>query len=207
MVEALPAGQNNGHTGHNPYEFIMSPPQPKRAPFKLSLSGIALLGGGIVLILIVLALVLGALAPKGITPGLTTAAEQQQEIVRIATAAAPAATGQDTRNFVSNVEISVSSSQTQVLAYLAAHGTKLNSKTLALKQNAQTDTLLTNAATAGTYDSTVASTLVTELKAYAQTLNTTYKQASNSESKALLQKCYAAAAALIAQGNSLQTSN
>ena len=211
VVPPLPVNVNNGHTGHNAYEFIMAPPAPKH---KLSLGTsksfllrIALIVGSAVVLMIIAAFALSAFAPKGATPGLTAIAARQQEIIRIATAATDQTTGQDTANFVANVTASLTSSQQQVINYLAERGTTLGQKTLAADQDSSTDTLLANAASANTYDSAVAQTLTSQLQTYTDLLRTTYHQTSNKQTQALLQTGYSGAALLLTQAKALSADN
>jgi hypothetical protein len=207
VMPPLPAGQNNGHSGHNPYEFIVNPNTPKHGGNALGgdnfLKKIGLLVGGLVVVLIIAAVVISHFAPKGSTPGLTAIAQRQQEIVRIATLAVTNTTGQDTKNLATNIELSVTSNQTQIVSYLASHGTKLKAKDLALDKSSQTDTLLTNATSAGTYDSVVAQTLASQLQTYESLLQTTYKQTTSKPAKQLIQSCYDSATKLLKQAKSL----
>jgi len=201
---------NTGHSGHNPYEFIVAGKQTKRSSF---LGGgsffgkIALILGSAIVLIVVIVLISSALSPKGINPKLTDIAEQQQEIVRVAEAASQQAVGQDTKNFVTNVTFSVSSGQQQILGYLEKHGTKVSAKTLALKQDSQTDTLLTNAATAGNFDSAATQKLASSLQTYISSLKDAYNQTSSADLKQILQSDYASAQVLATQAKSLQTSN
>lgn len=205
VLPPLPVGQNNGHSGHNPYEFIVNPNTPKH---RVGLAGsfgmkIGLLVGGAALLMIVIAVLMSALGPKSVMPQLTEIAQQQQEIIRIASDASDKASGTDTTNFVTNVALSVTTSQNEVIAYATSHGQKLPPKVLALKQDAKTDTLLANAANAGTYDRTVASTLSDELTAYEGQLQKTYKATSSKKVKQLLQDCFTTASKLVQQAKNL----
>jgi len=207
VVPPLPVGQNNGHSGHNPYEFIVNPNTPQK---RGGLAGagfgkqIALLVGGVVVLLIIAAVALSALKPKGIGSDMLAIAQRQQEIVRLATAASQQASGQDAKNFAINTQLSVSSSQQQVVGFLTTHGTKTNEKLLALDHTAATDTLLASAANAGTYDSAVVSTLSDQLKTYEGQVQSTYKKATSKTSKQLLQNSYTSASKLLTQANSVQ---
>ncbi len=212
VVPPLPVSNNVGHSGHNPYEFIVNPNTPKhnRSLFGGGSSVFARLGillGGAVLLMIIVGIVISALAPKGSTSGLTAIAQRQQEIVRVATAATLQATGQDTKNFVANTELSITSSQQQVLAYLADHGTKLAAKQLGLDKDAQTDTLLANAATANNYDSAAVENLTSQLQTYKQQLQTTFNQTSSKTVKQLVQNSFASADKLLAQAKAISASN
>jgi len=212
QYEVVPTPQvapNNGHTGHNPYEFIVNPVQPRRGMGafggKTPWKGIALIGGALVVVMIVVAVIINGAAPKGSVPGLTSAAQRQQEIIRIATEATKTATGQDTLNFAANVEFSIASSQQQTLTYLQEHGTKLKTKQLALNKDLKTDELLTNAQTAGTYDTTVVQTLTAQLQTYEGILQSTNSQTSSKSAKQLLQTSFVSAEKLLEQAKNLST--
>jgi hypothetical protein len=210
VVPPLPTGGNDGHTGHNPYDFIMNPnTNTKRSGGFLSgdafLMRIGLLVGGLVVLFVVAAVLISSLSPKGVTPGLASIAERQQEIIRVATAATQQTTSQDAKNFVSNVELSMTSSQQGVLSYLTARGTKLSSKVLALDQSSATDSQLATAATANNYDSAVTQNLTEQLQVYESLLQTTYKQSTGPNSKALLQTDYNGAVLLLQQAKTLST--
>jgi len=212
VVPPLPAGANNGHTGHNPYEFIVNPGAPKRRSLSLGggnpfLMRIFLLVGGAVVIMIVAAIILSALAPKGSTPGLISIAQRQQEIVRIASTATTQASGLDIQNFAATVAASVTSDQQATLAFLQAHGTKLSTKTLALDQDTKTDSILADAATAGTYDTAVTQNLTEQLQTYESLLAQTFKETNNKQSKQLLQSNFSNASVLVARSKALNATN
>jgi type II secretory pathway pseudopilin PulG len=212
-VVPAPTPNNSRQSGHNPYDFIVNPNTPKRsigggmfsgkAPWK----GLALIGAGLVVVIIIVGIVLSSLAPKGSTPGLTAAAQRQQEIIRIATAATKTAAGQGTRNFATNVQFSVTSSQEQTLAYLKSHGTKVKKQQLALNKDVQTDALLANALTAGTYDTAVVQNLTSQLQTYEGLLKSTYNQTTGKSARELLQASYDSAAKLLEQAKALNSGN
>lgn len=200
---------NNGQSGHNPYQFIFEADQVRGgkrgglmgdAFFKL----IALIVGGVVILLVVAALVIDSLAPKGSLPGMIAIAQRQQEIVRVATTANQQATSADVRNFAQNVSLSVSSSQQQISGYATAHGAKLDTKTLALDKSAQTDSQLAAAATANNYDSAAAQDLVSQLQTYEKLLQTTYKQTDSKTARHLLQAAFSSSDLLLQQGQAVE---
>ncbi|HSX31215.1 MAG TPA: hypothetical protein VLE99_04825 [Candidatus Saccharimonadales bacterium] len=212
QYEVLPAptaAPNNGHTGHNPYEFIVNPATPPKRPFSFSLGGgslvkrLAVIVGGVALLVIVGSIVLSTVLPKGNAAGLIAIAQRQQEIVRIAADATGQAGQQDTLNFVTNTQVSITSSQQQMLSYLTTHGVKISSQLLAADQDSQTDAQLDNAASANNYDAAVAQNLTAQLQAYEILLQNTYKSSSNKQTKDLLQTCYDSAAKLVEQAKGL----
>ena len=99
----------------------------------------------------------------------------------------------------------MTSAQTQVLNYLSARGTKLSTKVLALDQSSASDTELANAATANDFDSAITQNLTLQLENYESLLQTTYKQSTGPNAKALLQSEYNGAALLLEQAKALST--
>jgi len=179
-----------------------------RSPMSLSSPGVlfkmALLVGGLVILMIVVAVVISSLGPKSSTPGLESIAERQQEIMRVATEAAAQTQNQDAKNFVANVNATVSSSQTNVIKYLSAHGTKLGGKQLNFDKNTQTDTQLTAALSANNYDGAVTQQLTSQLQTYDTLLQTTFSQSSNTALKQMLQADYAGNQLLLQQSKAVE---
>jgi hypothetical protein len=202
-------GQNTGHSGHNPYDFIVNPNAVKaRTGFGGGgsfIKRIVLLAVGVVALFVIGGILISSLAPKGSVPGLISIAERQQEIIRVSTAATQLATTQDGQNLVNNVEVSVTTSQQRLLAYLAAHGVKVGTGTLGSDYSSQTNATLANAAAANDYDLAVAQNLSLQLQAYKALLQSTFKLASNKQTQLLLQSDYNGANLLLKQANKLIT--
>ncbi|MFA5004304.1 MAG: hypothetical protein WC498_03460 [Candidatus Saccharimonadales bacterium] len=193
-------------SGHNPYEFIVNPNTPKKSGLKLFggnkfLQQIAFLVGGAVLLIATAAIIISVAFPGNSSKtDLITIAQKQQELVRIATLGAAQATDQTAKNFSTSTELSVATSQQQVLGYLGKHNTKVGSKELSLTKSAQTDTLLANAQANSTFNSIIEQTLVTQLTSYRTLLKQTFNKTSNTTVKTLLNQNYQAAGLLLEQG-------
>lgn len=197
-------------SGHNPYEFIINPATPKRPGFFSGPSfgkRIALVGGMLVILMIIISMVMSALGPKDVTTQFIKLDQQQEEIIRVASNAVEQAGNQDVKNFLTNTEASITSNQLQVNQYLVDHHHKVSPKLLALGKNADTDTLLANAAAANNYNQVALQIITTDLQSYATLLQSTYQQAPGSASKAILQKSYVAAQLLIAQAKAVTVQN
>jgi hypothetical protein len=209
VLPPLPTVSNTGHSGHNPYEFIVNPNTPKRGGNLFGSNSsvamrLAIMLGGLVAVIILISLLVSAFSPKSnVTADMIALAQRQQEIVRVATGASQQATGQDTKNFVANAQVSVASSQQQTVAYLVAHGKKLNAKTLSLDKSAQTDTVLADAATANNYDAAVVQSLTTQLRTYEGQLTALYKESHVPQTKKQLQAAYDSADGLLKQAKPL----
>jgi len=209
VLPPLPTVQNDGHSGHNPYDFIMSPNAHKaKSSFNLGTGHtffvrMGIIAGSIIILFIIAAIVISSLAPKGATPNILSMAERQQEIIRVSTEAAKQATTADGQNLLANVELSITSDQQQTLKLLATHGVKPNPKTLALDKDSATDTELTNAAAANNYDAVATQNLVSQLQQYENLLQSTYKLATTNNTKALLQSEFTGADLLLQQAKNL----
>lgn len=206
--DSLPPPSTTGRPGgHNPYEFIVSPNTPNNAKGpgsnKKFFMLIGFIVGGMALLMGAAVVILNLTAPKGSTQGLQQIAQRQQEIIRLSKDT-PASVGRaDTKNFVTTVYFTMVSSQKTMLSTLGKQGVKMNTKDLALNKDPQTDTLLSNAAAAGTYDTTLAQTLTDQLKTYEGLLKSTYNDTTSKTTKAVLQSAYTDADALVKQGQAL----
>ena len=159
---------------------------------------------GAAVLLIILAWIILSIAfggKGGNTAPLITIAQEQTEIVRIATAAAQTnrLTSQDTRNFTRTTQLTVSSDKAQLLSFLKTNGKKLSEKQLGLKHSATTDSALEAASASGTYDTTMTSVLQTQLKAYQASIKQAFTSASSGSEKTLLDSEYKNATLLLEQ--------
>lgn len=189
--------------GNTPYDFIFDNQQQKvkkpllggNKPIRLLVSIVAI---GIVLAIIgvVAASIFSKDEP---TLGLTAIVQEQQEMIRIATQGEQRSTEETTRNLSYNIDLSVSTNQSQLIAYLAKHGTKLKPKELSLKQDASTDTLLANASATSTYDSALRKVLAEQLKTYLTDLQNAYKTTQSKTLKNILSTSFDAANTLYGQ--------
>ncbi len=160
---------------------------------------LALVGGG-ALVIVILGVVLTSLLAKGGTaPLLTTIVQEQQELVRIAAQAEKQSTSESVRGLAYNVDLSVSTSKSQLTDYLAKRGTKLNEKQLALKHDTATDQLLTNAKATSTYDSALQKVLASQLQTYLADIKKAYTQSSSKTLKTLLNSSFDSGKTLLAQ--------
>jgi hypothetical protein len=203
-----PPAPSQHSSGHNPYEFIVAPNsghQPGATLFggNKFLQQIGLLVGGTVAVIVVGVILASVLVPnKSSTAALTTIAQKQQEIIRVATLGVNQATSQSAKNLAINTQLGVGSSQTDTLAYLAAHGAKINPKVLVLGHSSQTDQTLASAKETSTFDSALEQVLMTQLTSYQNSLRAAYKAAASKTAKTLLQKDYTSASLLLEQAKS-----
>lgn len=174
----------------NRYDFIMNPEQPKRRGFgfggfganSLTKTLVFLVGGAVILMLVIgvaMRLIVGTGFDK---QQMTTIAQTQQEIARVAELAAAKAPSNNVKNAAVTAQVTTTSQQKELLALLDTRGLKIKAKTLGLLKNSKTDTTLEEAAQTATYDTTYLDTLQTQLINYKKILGTA---AGNTKSKTL----------------------
>jgi len=192
----------------NPYEFILNPDAKQHHKVPMGdtvLKRVMVIVGVLVALTIVGTVVAKLLVPKDTSPGqVTIVAEEQQELVRVATYVAVHASGTELVNFAINTQMSVSTNKQAAVDYLTTRGTKLDDKVLASKQDAATDKLFTAALSSNTFDSTATQTLNTQLTTYQADLKKAYTATTGKKARALLQDSYDAAVTLAAQGAAIK---
>lgn len=190
----------------NPYEFITSADSSKKpaGPPRSMTQRIAIVAGGGVALLIIVIIFISLLSKGGEnTAPFLKLAQTQQEIARV-TDSADAISSQSVKNLVTNVNVAVTSDQTQLLTELAARGTKYKAKQLDLGKNPQTDQQLATAKAAGTYDATMLSLLTDNLTTYKDELSQAYSATDSSKLKQQLNSDYKSADLLLTQAKSTQ---
>ena len=196
-----------GSPGHDPYEFITNPAQAPKPAIPILVGSTsstmqrALIAvGGLVVLIIIVIIAASLLSGGGFNAtSYETVAEEQTELIRIATLGTNQAVGQPAKNFAVSAELSLTTSQQQLLAYLQKNGHKLSTKQLALKHNAATDTQLTAAQASSSFDATFTSIMQQQLTTYLSSLKSTYASASGKTGKQLLNTDYNAAQSLLTQ--------
>jgi hypothetical protein len=183
-----------------PYDFITNPPSPQR-PSLLGNSSlpirIALISGGL-LVLLIKSLIGG----NSNLPLFVTVAEDQQEMVHLATnAALQKDLSVNNQNFAATAKTSLSSTQSQVITYLDSNHVKVKAKALNRKLSLATDKQLTAAAAATTYNQTFQEVMNTQLNGYVTDLKQAFKLTKGQKGHALLNDSYDQAQLLLKQLN------
>lgn len=183
-----------------PYDFIMSSNQkPPKSAFSLGNNGLLKLAlAGVALVIIIFAILLISQGGST-TPQTIAVAQQQAEISRVAGLYTDDIQDQDTKNFVLNTQLSLSSAEAEYLTYLGSRDIKVDGKDIALGKNAKTDSTLEAASGSGTLDSTLRSTLQTMLESYQTTLRGAYQTSQSQTTRTLLQEYYDQADLLLEQ--------
>jgi hypothetical protein len=188
------------------YDFIMNPGQaPKKSRFS-GFGGSAspnkrlFMLGGIVGLLFVVFFVALLFKGGGSAANLTSVAQTQTEIVRVATEGSNSAATTANQNMAINVELTLTSQLQTLQNFLKSNGSKeLSQKTLNLKKNATTDTQLTTAQQDSTYDVVFAKIMQTDLSNYLSELKTAYNADKGPKTRAMLSTDYTQAAELYEQ--------
>ncbi len=200
--QATIAGPDNDSS--NPYEFILNPEAQTK---KSAPGGDSNLKRGLMIIsfLVVLTIIGWAVAtllmPKD-TSGqqMIAVAQEQQELVRVASAVAKGTNSTEIESFATTVQMTVDTNRQATMQYLAKRDIKTDAKILALKQDSTTDKNLETARATNSFDRIATQTLKEQLAAYQTNLKKAYATTTGKNAQALLQASYDTASALIAQG-------
>lgn len=195
------------------YDFIMNPQQaPKQPKLKLPGAGptgllarVALVGGGLIVLVILFSVIKGLIIKGPDFSGYVTVAEDQQELIHLVSNSASNSSQQNldtnNQNLAATAQLSLASNQAQVLKYLSENHHKVSSKTLGLRLNTALDTQLTNAQTAGTYDQTFQSIMQSQLNGYMNDLKHTFQTSTGKKGRAMLSSQYNQAVLLLNQAS------
>jgi len=150
----------------------------------------------VIVLIIVIILVVGSLfssSGSNVT-NMTSVAQDQTELIRVATEATQNQSTDinqsTTRYFADNCLLAISSEQQRLLSFLSAHGAKLTTAKLALKQNSHTDTELQAAAASSTYDSAFLTAMQGDMGTYMSDIKVAYNASQNPQEKSLLATDY-----------------
>lgn len=190
----------------NQYDFILNPTKSSRKSMLPGNNGMLMrlfvVLGLIVLIIIVFIIGSSLFSGSSNVPKLTIVAQQQTEVIRIAnleSSIAPSQASQQNRDFTESCLLSVTSAQQNLTTFLSKHGVKLGTKVLGLAKNTQTDTTLTNAAAASTFNTAYTNVMQNQLGLYETALKAAYTNTKNTTEKTFLAKDYADAQLLLKQ--------
>ena len=117
--------------------------------------------------------------------------QRQQEIIRLSSLGEDEATTESLKGLAYTVDLSMSTSQDQVLAYMDKIGGEVPPEQLGLKRDKTTDTLLENAKTTSTFDATLLQTLEDQLELYLKELQGAHRQVDGRNIKKILSDSFA----------------
>lgn len=186
------------------YDFIVNPSKP---PAKAPFSGfgslpikIAFIGGGLILLMIIFVVIKSFTGGTSNSASMITVVQEQQALIHITTASTKqAGTNVKTQNSSATIQATVTSDQTQLLAYFKTNGLKITTATENLKVSTTVDAQLATAASAGTYDSTYQTVIQTALTNYSNALKIAYNQTKGPKGRALLSTDFDSTQLLIKQ--------
>jgi hypothetical protein len=200
----------------NPYDFITNPQKPSRPPL-MSFSGgsgggmgmrIAVVGIGLVLLIVILIAISSLFKGGSNVANMKLVAQDQAELVRVTTLATQDQSNDISQNttlyFAMNTNLTVSSAQQKLLAFLSSHGAKISKATLALKTNSQTTQALSAAAASSTYDTTFLNAMQGDMSTYVADLKVAYAASKNPQEQQLLKTDYQSAQLLTQELTSAQ---
>lgn len=194
------------------YAFITNPDVPvKRSSSLLTLlSGkslmtrIAVIGGGLVVLLVVISVLRGLVSGSFNLQPFLVVLQDQQELIHITSDASQPQSGQPAlpanyQNFLATTKLTVTSAQEQLLIYLAKNNQKVN--TAELRYNTSIDSQLTTAESNDTYTLTFQQIMNSQLDTYKTNLVQAYDKTSGKKGRAQLRSDYNQLKLLIKQFN------
>lgn len=176
----------------SPYDFIVSnEQQQKTTPLPRgpsSVMGRALVFGGILFVLLILAIIVMSLLSNdgGSGTSLLKVAQTQQETIRVAELVQKDSASQPVTNASINISLSVTSDQQQLIATAGPAGVSFDEKKLLLGQSPDTDSILEDAKSSGTFSTVSLQVLAAQVAQYQQDLNDSLSKTDKPEIKAVL---------------------
>jgi hypothetical protein len=203
-----PAGQAPGSQPN--YEFFLNPaPAPKQPLINLGSTSltkrIIIVVGGLVGFIIIIAILSSLLGSHTNYMPIITVAQDQNELVRVSTEGSTTSTTQTTQNLALNVELSLTTTQLQLLAYLKANGQVVSTTELDATRDASTDQALAAATAVSNYDAVFSKIMQTGLQNYINDLKTAYPTVGV-KGKALIKQEAVGAKLLLDQANATANS-
>jgi hypothetical protein len=206
----MPPSSNTPGSEPARYDFFMGETQqPKvkvRLPGGFSLGRrLLVIIGGLVVLTILIVIVSFLFGGSSNFTSFIAVAQDQNELVRVATEATGQTTEQPTQNLATSVQLSLTSAQQQLLTYLNTNGHTVSTKQLTATKDLKTDQQLTAAEAASTFDTVFSQVIVTNLQSYTQDLKTALSTAGP-KGAALLKSDLTGAQLLLSQAQSVASS-
>lgn len=189
----------------NDYDFIVNPAATPRRSLLVGSSANSRLVIAVVGLVILLVLFVGAksilFSGSGNSAALLKVANQQQELItvtKVATSGSQQLSGGGSTIAITT-QVSLTSDQVQLLAYLKTHGQKVSKDQLVYPGGLAITAQLAAASSAGTYELTLQQVLKNQLVDYQTSLKQAYAKTSGTRGRELLQKEYDGATILLRQ--------
>lgn len=191
------------------YDFFMDPPPPPKRSLLPGggslLSRVAVIGVGLILLIIAFSVVKGFLTPKSNLDSIISVAQDQQALVHLSQTAIEQPTNglskTANKNYALTAQASLTSARNEVITYLATNKKKVSSKAIVLKVKLSDDQTLKSSADSGTFDQTFKELAQTKLNIYMKDLEAAYKLTKGPKGRELLSKEFTGAKLLNQQLN------
>lgn len=170
-------------SNQNPYDFILnSNHQPQKQSFGSSkgpnklLAIVGLLSVVVILVVVIVSLVF---SKSGGSAGISSVYAQQTEIIRILELGIQDTADTELKQQLSTLLLSVQSDARAISSVLGEEGTKQAKAEIALRKDAEIESALESARSAGTFDDVFLAAIKKQLVIYQKDLNTAFKQSSS----------------------------
>ena len=193
-------------TSQDPYGFITEPAAQKAStslPFTLKGIGgsqalpmrLAVMGAGLLLVLILIVAIKGIVVGGFKLEPFVAVLQDQQELIHLTNSSTQSQASQanlplNDQNFLATTQLTVSSAQTQLLAYLTHSKQKVTTKELNGKVSAAVQTQLTTAQSNGDYVTVFQSILSNLMNIYQADLRSAYSATTGKNGRAELRYDY-----------------
>lgn len=171
----------------NPYDFLQDKPAPKKTllPGGNSKIGRLIIALAIFVVLIIVGIIVMNIlsAPnRALVSDMVLAAQQQNELIRVADIGIKDAVSPDTKNLSINTKLTLETDQRKLKA-VVSKSKNLDEKTLALGRDSATDKTLTSAKQTNSFDQAFTKLLQKELLEYQETLKRVHDNTGNQTTK------------------------
>lgn len=190
----------------NDYDFIVNPaavPRRSLQPNNSMLSRIVIALAGLCLLLIIVVGVKSLFSTDNSNlPALVAVVVQQQELIHIthASAEGPQPMSDANRNIVVTTDLSLTSAQSQLLAYVKTQNKKIPLKQISIYPGGKAiDDQLAASIAASNYDVTLHEVIKAQLTSYQSSLKQAYAKTTGTKGRELLNKQYDGAGLLLRQ--------
>jgi hypothetical protein len=177
------------------YSFIMSPSAPQASSGGLpggnsKVLRIAFISGGIMVLLVIFLIIKSVLGGNNANLPLTSVVQDQQAILHIISSTKDNSSDKslagDTQNFADTAQLALTTSQSDLLAYMNSNKIKVKPAVLSQKISSANDNQLSAASQAGTYDQAFRQIMNQLLLSYQKDLQSAYPAAPGPKGRALI---------------------
>lgn len=177
------------------YDFIVNPepaPRESRIPGGNSkIVRIMIVLGGLLILFVLFSFVKGLIGGGSNTPYLLKVTQDQQQLIHLTTNASKEnSLSEENANFAITTNLSIASSQTELITYMAKNGKKIKKKELLLMIDPQTDAQLTASVASNSYNQTFREVMKQSLNTYMSDLQRAFAKTKGKNGQALLTTNY-----------------